>query len=1797
MGRFLPKRKALFLHPIPFETLESRVLLSVAPGTPNDLTFHYDSARTGFNQNETTLTPTNVASNFGQLWQSPALDGKLYASPLYADNITITSGGNTLNGGGVVAGVGKTLGVVFAATGGSSVYAIKAFDTNGPSGIAPGTILWRSSLGTSSGSIDGNSIGVLGTPIIDLLSNRIYVCASVLNPGGGNSSWEVFALNLSNGAIISNFPVLINQTVLQAVNQNNLNGTGNQVLFGPNNQSDNRGALNLSADGSTLYVDFAAYGSSNGGWMVTVATGISNGASNGQTPAVNSAYSGTNNTSAVANGGMWGAGGPAIDSAGNVFVTTGDSPGGTKQTPGSWGNSVLEWGPGQTLTLTGAYTPWNYQTQDNIDSDMGGSSPVIINLPAGSSTTPELLVTGGKQGNGYLVDAGNHLNNPGVTPASLTTRPPAVNPNQDPSLYDPNAIQTNFSPPQAGPLSLFSPYSELQAMTNYAKSRDTPSTFVGPDGSVYVAWTGSSKTPANLVVPAAPSVVVTKVVTSPGQPAYLQIVRQNTAVMSLPGAGLTTGNGTTNEIYWVVDAGVQRTDPLDFSAGAPTLYAFDALTMTPLWSSAYQELNQGGKYNTLAIAHGVVFAGTDRIQAFGITANTSVDDSVAGAGTNQFNYSGSGWTHFGSNVGVATMGTYNSSLSTTNVAGDFATMTFTGKQIKVYADKVSGYGTVAISIDGGAATNVSLNSTIGSPNASGQGNVLVFTSPVLGAGTHTLKILDTANTTVSIDRVEIVPQATTSASLNVSTTDGGVTAVTGQVLQYTITYNNYGSIQNSNGASASNVAISETVPQNTSFNAANSTSGWTLISGTGGAGSTYKFTVGSLSAGDAGSVVFAVAVNGSVPAGTAVLTNNVSITDTAGDTSAAQDNTPIGASVAYKLTIGQQPSTSAVGSVMNPAITVNVNDQYGALFTVGAATTITLTLNGGTFVGGGNTAAANTVGGVATFSNLRISAAGTYTLTATAGTLINVTSSSFQAIAATKLGILQQPLGASSGAAMSPAVKIAVQDQNGNTITGDGSNVTLTLTSGTFATGLNTVTVQAIGGIATFSNLVVSTPGAYSFVASDGTLTTVTSNSFNVTAPAAKLSFAQPPSNVSAGSTITPAVQVSVQDSFGNIITTDNSSIVTLTLSTGGSLGQFSTGLSTVTASVVNGIATFSNLVINNPAIYSVVASDGSLTTATSPTFAVGTPAAVSIDDTTTGSGNNQIVYGVVATNWALNVNTTLLNAFNGTVTNSSNTNDTAVVTFNATQITFYAGFKNNRGIAAISIDGGPETLVDLYANDAVGFCAAAYTSPLLTVGTHTMKVRVTGNRNSASQGTIVSIDRFVTSAATPTITWPKPADIVYGAELGPTQLNATSNVPGTFSYSPVAGTVLTGGNNQPLSVLFTPTDTLHYNTSTATVLINVQRATEPYTWDEIDTLIYGEPLGETQLDAFVPAPGHFAYFLNYGTPQQVNASGNILNAGDGTEITALWTPDDTNKYNPLTITNDVDVDRAAPTITWPTPADINFGTALSSVQLNATASALYNGTPTAVPGTFAYTPAAGTKLNVGQNQTLNLLFTPTDGVNYVTAVKAVQINVLPQLVRGDFNRDGVLDSPDVSAMLQALTDLTSYATKQVFSDDDLRIVGDINHDGAVNNLDIQPLLDLLSGVAADGSTSPLTEQSIHAPSVQVIPVASGILATVTEPKPVGLPPVVSLLEAYRAAISVSTSNANITWPISIQPFKQTLAPNTLRGSMQGDSNQGYRQRYGPMHAAEHIAVQASLIDAVFERVGAFTMVDKLPTS
>jgi hypothetical protein len=69
-----------------------------------------------------------------------------------------------------------------------------------------------------------------------------------------------------------------------------------------------------------------------------------------------------------------------------------------------------------------------------------------------------------------------------------------------------------------------------------------------------------------------------------------------------------------------------------------------------------------------------------------------------------------------------------------------------------------------------------------------------------------------------------------------------------------------------------------------------------------------------------------------------------------------------------------------------------------------------------------------------------------------------------------------------------------------------------------------------------------------------------------------------------------------------------------------------------------------------------------------------------------------------------------------------------------------------------------------------------------------------------------------------PILTWANPAATVYGTPLGSDQLNATASVPGTFTYSPPAGTVLDAGYDQPLSVVFTPADAADYPSVSASI-------------------------------------------------------------------------------------------------------------------------------------------------------------------------------------------------------------------------------------------------------------------------------------------------------------------------------------------------------------------------------------------
>src|SRR6185369_8509465 len=243
-------------------------------------------------------------------------------------------------------------------------------------------------------------------------------------------------------------------------------------------------------------------------------------------------------------------------------------------------------------------------------------------------------------------------------------------------------------------------------------------------------------------------------------------------------------------------------------------------------------------------------------------------------------------------------------------------------------------------------------------------------------------------------------------------------------------------------------------------------------------------------------------------------------------------------------------------------------------------------------------------------------------------------------------------------------------------------------------------------------------------------------------------------------------------------------------------------------------------------------------------------------------------------------------------------------------------------------------TQLNATANVPGSFVYNPVAGAVLDAGAHTLSVSFTptdaANYSGATAATTITVLK-----ASATITWSRPADITYGTALSATQLNATANVPGTFVYSPVAGTVLNAGANQTLSVTFTPADAVNHTGATATTTITVLKASTTISWTAPADITYGTALSATQLNATANVPGTFV-----SSP----VAGTVLNAGANQTLSVTFTPTDAANYTGATATTTITVLKASTTITWTAPADITYGTPLGATQLNATAN---------VPGTF----------------------------------------------------------------------------------------------------------------------------------------------------------------------------------------------------------------------------------------------------
>jgi len=310
-------------------------------------------------------------------------------------------------------------------------------------------------------------------------------------------------------------------------------------------------------------------------------------------------------------------------------------------------------------------------------------------------------------------------------------------------------------------------------------------------------------------------------------------------------------------------------------------------------------------------------------------------------------------------------------------------------------------------------------------------------------------------------------------------------------------------------------------------------------------------------------------------------------------TTSAITVTPAAAS---QLVIRTQPSaTATAGQAFGTQPVIDEEDQFGNLETGDNSTVVTASLQSGAGPLQG-TMSATVSGGVSTFTNLTDNKAETISLDFSSGSLTSATSTSIvvSPAAASQLVVQTQPSATTTaGQAFATQPVIYEEDQYGNLETGDNSAVVAaTLESGTGPLH-GTATVTVSGGVATFTNLSDKRAETLSLNFSSGSLTNATSTTIVISpATASQLVIqSQPSPTATAGQAFAAQPVIYEEDRFGNLETSDNSTVVTATLESGTGPLQ-----GTTTIPVSGGVATFAGLADDTAESISLEFTGGGLT-------------------------------------------------------------------------------------------------------------------------------------------------------------------------------------------------------------------------------------------------------------------------------------------------------------------------------------------------------------------------------------------------------------------------------------------------------------------------------------------------------------------------------------------------------------------------------------------------------------------------
>ena len=334
------------------------LILSRAQAQVSVTTHHNDVGRTGQNLNETILNTSNVNVNqFGKLFACQ-VDGYVYAQPLYVAQVTIASALHN---------------IVYVATENNSVY---AFDADN------GAQLWHVNLGTPVPSTDISAtykdltpvIGITGTPVIDPVSNTLYVVAKTKNTSNSTYHQNLHAVDITSGAEMPGSPVEITASVAGSGS----GSSGGTIAFQPLYQLNRPGLLLLNG---VVYIAFGSHGDIGPyhGWVLGY---------DASTLAPLAVFNTTPNGS---EGAIWQGGQGLVADTDNIYFMTGNGSFDASTGGAEYGDSVVKLATSTGLSVSDYFTPDDQGSLNQSDADLGSGGPIL--LPGTSS-----IVGGGKDG-------------------------------------------------------------------------------------------------------------------------------------------------------------------------------------------------------------------------------------------------------------------------------------------------------------------------------------------------------------------------------------------------------------------------------------------------------------------------------------------------------------------------------------------------------------------------------------------------------------------------------------------------------------------------------------------------------------------------------------------------------------------------------------------------------------------------------------------------------------------------------------------------------------------------------------------------------------------------------------------------------------------------------------------------------------------------------------------------------------------------------------------------------------------------------------------------------------------------------------------------------------------------------------------------------------------------------------------------------------------------------------------------------------------------------------------------------